>query len=87
MVVFGALGVGWRAYDWLDLKAQVDAHSSHYDSDLDQLGGAALLLTVGGSIHLDGDSRRIDISIGENLTTDTVPDFMINLAYVHDFEF
>ena len=87
VVFFGALGLGWRAYNWLDLKAQVDAHSSHYDSDLDQLGGAALLLTVGGSIHLDGDSRRIDISIGENLTTDTVPDFMINLAYVHDFDF
>ncbi|MES9971011.1 MAG: DUF3187 family protein [Candidatus Thiodiazotropha sp.] len=87
VVFFGTMGVGWRAYDWLDLKAQVDAHTSHFDSDLDQLGGAALLLTVGGSIHLDGDARRIDISIGENLTTDTVPDFMINLAYVHDFEF
>ena len=82
-VFFGTLGVGWRPMGWLDIKAQVDLHSSHYDSGLDQLGGAALMLTVGGSIHLDGmdgDTRRIDISIGENLTTDTVPDFMINLA-------
>jgi hypothetical protein len=86
LVYFGSLGVGWQPMAWLDLKAQVDAHSSHYDSDLDQLGGAALMLTVGGSIHLDGDSRRIDISIGENLTTDSVPDFMINLAYVHRFD-
>jgi hypothetical protein len=90
VVYFGTLGVGWRPMEWLDLKAQVDAHSSHYDSDLDQLGGAALMLTVGGSIHLDGglegDRQRIDISIGENLTTDSVPDFMINLAYVRRFD-
>jgi hypothetical protein len=87
VVAFATLGLGWRANGWLDLKAQVDAHTSHYHSDLDQLGGAALLLTVGGSVHLDGDTRRIDISIGENLTTDTVPDFMINLAYLHKYDF
>jgi hypothetical protein len=90
VVYFGSLGVGWRPMAWLDLKAQVDAHSSHYDSDLDQLGGTALMLTVGGSIHLDGgldgDGQRIDISIGENLTTDSVPDFMINLAYARRFD-
>lgn len=85
LVLFGTLGVGWRPEEWIDLKAQVDTHSSHYDSELDQLGGAAIMLTVGGSLHLDGDSRRIDISIGENLTTDSVPDFMINLAYVQRF--
>lgn len=85
LVLFGTLGVGWRPEEWIDLKAQLDVHSSHYDSELDQLGGAAIMLTVGGSLHLDGDSRRIDISIGENLTTDSVPDFMINLAYVQRF--
>ncbi|MEW8506538.1 MAG: DUF3187 family protein [Candidatus Thiodiazotropha sp.] len=85
LVLFGTLGVGWRPAAWIDLKAQVDAHTSHYDSELDQLGGAAIMLTVGGSVHLDGGSRRIDIAIGENLTTDSVPDFMINLAYVYRF--
>jgi hypothetical protein len=85
-VYFATLGVGWRRSEWLDLKAQVDAHSSHYDSDLAQLGGPALMLTVGGSIYSDGRARRIDISIGENLTTDSVPDFMINLSYVWRFD-
>ncbi|MGD8911243.1 MAG: DUF3187 family protein, partial [Candidatus Thiodiazotropha sp.] len=89
LVYYGSLGIGWRPKGWLDLKAQVDVHSSHYDSNLDQLGGAALMLTVGGSIHLEeleGDTQRIDISIGENLTTNSVPDFMINLAYVRHFD-
>jgi hypothetical protein len=86
LVLFGALGLGWQPKGWLDLKAQLDTHTSHYDSDLDQIGGASVMLTVGGSIHLDGKSQRIDIAIGENLTTDLVPDFMINLAYVRRFD-
>jgi hypothetical protein len=86
LVYFASLGAGWRPKGWLDLKTQLDLHSSHYDSKLDQLGGAGLMLTVGGSIHLDGDNQRIDISIGENLTTDSVPDFMVNLAYVRRFD-
>jgi hypothetical protein len=84
-VLFGTLGLGWRPKSWLDLKVQLDAHTGHYHSDLDQLGGAALMLTVGGSIYLDEDSQRVDIAIGENLTTDSVPDFMINMAYVRRF--
>jgi hypothetical protein len=86
LVYFGSLGVGWWPNRGLDLKTQIDVHSSHYDSNLDQLGGAAVMLTVGGSIHLEGDTHRIDISIGENLTTGSVPDFMINLAYVRRFD-
>jgi hypothetical protein len=86
LVLFGSLGLGWKPKGWLDLKAQLDVHTTHYDSGLDQLGGAAVMLTVGGSIHLDGRAQRIDIAIGENLTTDAVPDFMINLAYVRRFD-
>lgn len=86
LVLFGTLGVGWRPMEWIDLKAQIDGHTSHFHSDLDQLGGAAIQLTLGGSIHLDRDIRRIDVSFGENLTTDSIPDFMINLSYVHGFK-
>lgn len=86
LVFFGTLGFSLHPLGWLDLKAQLDGHTAHYRSDLDQLGGAALMLTVGGSIQLDGVSERIDIAIGENLTTDSVPDFIINLAYVRRFD-
>jgi hypothetical protein len=85
LVLFGSFGVGWRPLEWIDLKAQIDGNTPHFHSKLDQLGGQALLLTLGGSIHLDGDIQRIDISFGENLTSDSVPDFMINLSYVHSF--
>ncbi|MET0066047.1 MAG: DUF3187 family protein [Candidatus Thiodiazotropha sp.] len=82
LVGFGTLGLSWQAYDWLDLKFQIDGHTSLYDSQVHQLGGSAMMLTFGGSGYW-GEHRqhRIDLSLGENLTTDTVPDFIINLGY------
>jgi hypothetical protein len=77
---FGTLGGNWRVYDWLDLKVQLDAHTPFYKSKIDQLGGSAVMLTFGGSVVLDRGSQ-IDISMGENMTTDMVPDFILNLGY------
>lgn len=85
LVLFGSLGAGWRPVEWLELKAQIDGNTPHYHSRLNQLGSEAILLTLGGSLYLDGNNQRIDISFGENLTTDSVPDFMINLSYVYRF--
>jgi hypothetical protein len=82
-LMFGGAGLHWHAWEQLMLKAQLDMHGDFYDSGLDQLGRSSVLLTVGGSLQL----RRgvVDLAIGENLTTDTVPDFGINLAYRIDF--
>lgn len=80
-VWFGGAGLHGRPWSWLMLKAQVDLHSAFYDSELDQLGKRSVLLTVGGSIPLEHDGGVIDLAIGENLATDAVPDFMLNLAY------
>jgi hypothetical protein len=78
-VPFGSAGLHWHAWQWLTLKAQLDVHGSFYDIQLDQLGKRSVLLTVGGSITTD--QGVYDLAIGENLATDTVPDFAINLAY------
>ncbi len=78
-VLFGSAGLHWYAWNWLMVKAQLDAHGSFYKSGLDQLGRRSVMLTVGGSIATD--HGVYDLAIGENLATDTVPDFMINFAY------
>jgi len=78
---FGGVGTYWQALPWLTLKGQVDMHSAIYSSHLDQLGRTSYLLTLGGSISMDQDRGVIDLAIGENMFDDTVPDFMINLAY------
>jgi hypothetical protein len=79
-VFFGTLGGDWWFYDWLDLKLQVDLHTPFYKSRSDQLGGSAAMLTFGGSIPLK-DGGQIDLSLGENLSTDMVPDLIFNLGY------
>jgi hypothetical protein len=84
-VWFGGVGVHWRAWSWLMLKAQLDAHSSFYESQLPQLGDPSVMLTVGGSIPVARGAGAVDLAIGENLITDTVPDFTLNIAYRHRF--
>ncbi len=85
-VLFGSVGLHWRAWPWLMLKAQIDAHGAFYDSELAQLGGSSAMLTVGGSMPVRQGAGAIDLAIGENLATNAVPDFMINLAYRHYFD-
>lgn len=84
-VWFGGAGLHWKLWPWLTLKAQLDVHAAVYDSDLDQLGKRSVMLTTGGTIPLDRQGGAIDLAIGENLATDAVPDFMINLAYRQRF--
>jgi hypothetical protein len=83
-VAFGSTGVIWDSHSLIDLKAQLDAHSAFYRSDLDQLGSRTLQLTVGGSIHFS-PTARLDLGVGENLFTDTTPDFLINIAYKQNY--
>lgn len=79
-VAFGSAGIIWDSHALIDLKAQLDGHSSVYHSDLDQLGSRTLQLTVGGSIHFN-PSAQLDLGVGENLFTDTTPDFLTNIRY------
>lgn len=85
-VLFGSVGLHWRAWPWLILKAQIDTHGPFYDSELAQLGKSSAMLTVGGSVPVEQGAGAIDLAIGENLATNAVPDFMINLAYRHYFD-
>ncbi len=84
-VWFGGAGLHGRLWSWLMLKAQLDLHGAVYDSELAQLGKRSVMLTLGGSIPLNQESGAVDLAIGENLATDAVPDFMINLAYRRRF--
>jgi hypothetical protein len=83
-VAFGGLGLNWRATNIIDLKAQFDGHSSFYKSELPQLGAEAIQLTVGGTIYVDR-ATALDLGVGENLFSDTTPDFLINIMVSHRY--
>jgi hypothetical protein len=81
-VAFGGVGLGWRVWDRIDLKAQLDGHGSFYRSELPQLGSRSIQLTLGGTIRF-GRATALDLAIGENLFTDTIPDLLIHVAVSH----
>lgn len=79
LVGFATLGGGWRPFDWLVLKLQVDGHTPFYDSDLPELGDPAALLTLGGDLALS-ETLALEIGVSEDLATETAADVMVRLA-------
>lgn len=77
--LFAGYGASWRYLPKLDLKAQFNVHTSMYNSEISALGTFSSMLTVGLTSHLN-KRLTLDLHLGENLFTDTVPDVMINSA-------
>lgn len=71
--------LGWQGWSWLQLRAQLDAHSALYGSDLVELGDDAVLLSLGGRATL---SRNwdLDLVVVEDLAVDTAPDVALQMA-------
>jgi hypothetical protein len=65
-------GVGVQVWRGLSLKAQIDAHTAVYDSDLDYLSDA-VVLTVGGD-YLFQSGWRLDLGVSEDLAVEHSPD-------------
>ena len=82
--VSGWFGTGWSPLDWLALKLQLDANSALYDSDLDQLGDPALILTLGGTLGLS-EHTSLDFGVGEDLSVNASPDVIFHLQLAHQF--
>jgi hypothetical protein len=80
----GWLGAGWSPLDWLGLKLQLDSHSALYDSNLDEIGTPALILTLGGTLGL-GEKTSLDIGVGEDLSIDASSDVTFHLSLAHQF--
>lgn len=75
----GMTGLSWRAWRGLSLKAQIDAHSAVYDSDLDFLN-EAMVLTLGGDYRF-ASGWRLDLGVSEDIAVEHSPDvvFVVGL--------
>ncbi len=78
------LGAGWSPLNWLALKLQIDSHTALYDSDLEEIGDPAMILTLGGTLAL-GEKTQLDIGVGEDLSVNASPDVTAHLQLAHKF--
>ncbi len=81
---YGSGTVVWQASTRMSLKAQFDFHSAIYDSGLRQLGQTSGLLSLGGSLMIT-PKMRLDISVGEDILTDTTPDVVLQFGIHQNF--
>lgn len=68
----GLAGLSWQAWRGLSLKAQIDAHSAAFDSDLDFLN-EAVVLTLGGDYRF-ASGWRFDLGVSEDIAVEHSPD-------------
>jgi hypothetical protein len=69
----GLAGIEWQAWRNLSLKMQIDAHSAAFDSDLNFLGAAPLVLTAGGDYRLRS-GWLLDFGLSEDISVEASPD-------------
>lgn len=85
-VGFGSAYLGWRPFDALAFKLQLDVQTSIYkDSDIDQLTEPAFQLSVGGSVGIS-KSTFLDLSVTEDeINPDVSSDvsFQLRLRRTH----
>ncbi len=66
-------------YEWLTLKAQLEAHTAFYDTDIKSLGSTSLQLTFGAGIQLD-KRWNLNIGLSEDIAVRTAPDFTVVMS-------
>jgi hypothetical protein len=79
VVGFGSLGLGWKVWERISLKIQIDGHTPFYNSSLDELGMVSAQLIMGGSIDLF-EKTSLDLAVSEDIIVDTAPDVVFHLA-------
>jgi hypothetical protein len=84
-VGFGALGLGFSPWKWIDFKIQTNVHTPFYsDSDLKQLGAPSAQVTLGGALHVSAKTS-LDIGVTEDIVVGASPDVVFHLSLRRSF--
>lgn len=79
LAVYGSSTLAWKLTPNFSLKAQFDFHSALYDSGVEELGGFAGQLILGGSVTL-GQKVQLDLYVSEDVIVDTAPDVVFSIG-------
>jgi Protein of unknown function (DUF3187) len=79
-VGFGGLGAAWHASDNLDVTAALYAQGAYYRSELNEIGGNSIQLSVGGLYQLPWKSTSLSVVIIEDLFGNATTDFAFRVG-------
>ncbi len=82
-VLFGHVMLAWQALDWLDIKLQLEGHTSYYPDSGLRLLGSTYITTFGGTVHIN-QCNNIDIGVSEDIKVTASPDvsFLVTWRYM-----
>ena len=79
-VPYGGVAATWHATEQFGLTGQLQAQGAYIDSELDELGGSSIQLTVGGVYRLLRHGITFKFALVEDVISDATPDFAVHLA-------
>lgn len=81
--LFAVTGIKFEPWKNIELKTQLDMHSSLYDSDIKFLGHV-IQLTFGGSYHFNRQ-HILDFAVVEDLNSGASPDVNFNITWTINY--
>jgi hypothetical protein len=80
--LYGHAALGLAVSENIDLKLQLQGHTSYYDQSRLKILSDAYFLTFGGSIKID-QCNQLDIAMSEDIKIDASPDASIIINWRH----
>ncbi len=79
-VFYGHVTLGWLVTDNIDLKLQLQGHTSYYDQSQLKILDDTYFLTFGGSIKIN-QCNQLDIAMSEDIKIDASPDASLLISW------
>ena len=79
-VPYGGVAATWHATERFGITGQLQAQGAYIDSELDELGGSSIQLTVGGVYRLPRHGVSLKFALVEDVISDATPDFGVHFA-------
>ena len=74
--LYGHAMLGWSINDSLNLKLQLQGHSSYYEKSQLDILGSTYLLTFGTSIKIN-ECQQLDFAVSEDIKVSSSPDISL----------
>lgn len=78
--LYGHAMLGWLVSENINLKLQLQAHSSYYDQSQLYILGDTYLLTFGGTININ-QCNLLDLAFSEDIKVDSSPDASLVISW------